>query len=117
MNRRRNNLLFIAATLALTGLTWSKASSQTEPRENKKTGKAIYEKLCAACHGPQGKGDGYKMLGPDPANLTSPTTTRKTDAELLRTIHKGKPNMPAWKIRLSEQEIEDVLAYIRSLRR
>jgi arsenite methyltransferase len=52
-----------------------------------------------------------------PANLTAPSTKRKSDAELLRTIHEGRPNMPVWKHLLSEQEIRDVLAYVRTLTR
>jgi hypothetical protein len=34
--------------------------------------KQIFVKYCAGCHGSQGKGDGYQLLGPDPANLMSP---------------------------------------------
>ena len=78
-------------------------------------GKQIFAKYCAGCHGSQGKGDGYQLLGPSPANLISPTTEERSDDDLLRTIHEGKPNMPAWKHRLSRQDSRDVLTYIRSL--
>lgn len=80
-------------------------------------GKALYERHCAACHGAEGKGDGYKLLGPDPANFLSPSMKGKPEAELLKTIHDGKPNMPAWKYRLSDQQARDVIAYIRTLAR
>ena len=78
-------------------------------------GKNLYARNCAGCHGAEGTGDGYKLLGPDPANLTLPSTTKKSDAALLNTIHEGKPNMPSWKLRLSEQDSQAVLAYIRAL--
>jgi mono/diheme cytochrome c family protein len=78
-------------------------------------GRQIFVKYCSGCHGAQGQGDGYPLLGPEPANLTSPATTERTDEDLLRTIHEGKPNMPNWKYRLSPQDSKDVLAYIRSL--
>lgn len=78
-------------------------------------GKATFVKLCAGCHGPGGKGDGYRMLGPAPADLTAIESQQKSDATLLRTIHDGKPNMPVWKYKLSKKESRDVLAYIRSL--
>jgi mono/diheme cytochrome c family protein len=78
-------------------------------------GKVLFVKYCAGCHGPQGKGDGYKLLGPDPANLTALSTNKKTDADLFATIHEGKPNMPSWKGRFSERDIRNVLAYIRTL--
>jgi len=78
-------------------------------------GKQIFVKHCAGCHGDRGKGDGYTLLGADPANLTSPATKKKSDAALLNTIHEGKSSMPSWKVRLSEQDSRDVLAYVRTL--
>lgn len=79
------------------------------------SGEMIFARHCAGCHGPKGKGDGYMMLGPDPANLTRPSTTQKSDMALLETIHEGKSNMPSWKLRLSEEDSRAVLAYIRTL--
>lgn len=80
-------------------------------------GRQIFIKHCAGCHGPEGNGDGYLLLGPDPANLTRSATKKKSDAILLQTIHEGKPNMPSWKGRLSEEESRAVLAYIRALKK
>jgi mono/diheme cytochrome c family protein len=78
-------------------------------------GKRIFSQYCAGCHGIEGKGDGYLLLGPEPANLTRPATKTKSDVALLQTIHEGKPNMPSWKVRLSKNESRAVLAYIRTL--
>ena len=78
-------------------------------------GKAIFGKYCAGCHGPDGKGDGYRMLGPAPADFTAMESKQQSDAALLKTIHDGKPNMPVWKYKLSTKDTRDVLAYIRSL--
>ena len=78
-------------------------------------GRKIFVRYCSGCHGVQGQGDGYPLLGPDPANLASPATKKQSDEELIRTIHEGKPNMPVWKYKLSPQDSKDVLAYIRSL--
>jgi mono/diheme cytochrome c family protein len=78
-------------------------------------GKKVYVKHCAGCHGTEGAGGGYKLLGPDPANLTSPSIKKKSDSALLKTIHEGKSTMPPWKVRLSEQDSRAVLAYIRTL--
>jgi mono/diheme cytochrome c family protein len=82
-------------------------------------GKATYENLCSICHGTQGKGDGPagKMLRPPAADLTSSLVKGKPDAELIRTIQNGRPQtaMVAFKEQLSDQQIYDVVAYIRSL--
>ncbi len=81
-------------------------------------GKTLFVRHCTGCHGPEGGGDGYSFLrGPDPANLTSPSTRKTSDTDLIKAIHDGKPNMPPWKTRLSEKESRDVLAYVRTLAR
>jgi mono/diheme cytochrome c family protein len=85
------------------------------PSADQAQGKKLFARHCAGCHGLKGKGDGYRLLGPEPADLTRPATTTKSNVALLRTIHEGKPNMPSWKVRLSEQESRAVLAYIRTL--
>ncbi|MDH5666452.1 MAG: cytochrome c [Nitrospira sp.] len=78
-------------------------------------GQKVYVKYCAGCHGSEGKGEGYKILGADPADFTSPSIKQKSDTTLLNTIHEGNSSMPSWKFRLSEEDGRDVLAYIRSL--
>ena len=92
---------------------------QAEPKAQSgdvATGKTLFVRYCTGCHGPEGGGDGYRFLrGPDPANLKSPSTRKKSDTDLLKAIHDGKPNMPPWKVRLSEKEGRDVLAYVRTL--
>ena len=109
-------MLVLLVTIAGGALLQSHAAGKVEPATgNLAKGKILFIKYCAGCHGPQGKGDGYRLLGPDPANLTAPSTAKKSDSALLATIHEGKPNMPSWKGRLSERDIRNVLAYIRTL--
>lgn len=82
-------------------------------------GKVVFERLCVACHGAQGKGDGPAglMMMPRPADFTSQKVKSKPDAELIKSIQEGRPptTMAAFKGQLSAQQISDVLAYIRSL--
>lgn len=80
-------------------------------------GKGLYQRLCAACHGKAGKGDGYALFEPPPADLKAPATQKKTDEELLDTIRNGHANtaMGTWKYALSEDEMRQVLGYIRTL--
>lgn len=77
-------------------------------------GKSLYEKYCLACHGPQGRGDGYRQFNPPVADLTSPRVLKKPNSQLLRSIHEGRANtaMGAWKWVLSEEETRDVLEYV-----
>jgi Cytochrome c553 len=84
-------------------------------------GKALYVKNCALCHGVEGKGDGQfgQTINPPAADFTSRRSKAKTESELLATIKHGRPPtaMEGWKGQLSDTEIQDVLAYVLTLRK
>lgn len=107
-------LILMAAVGAGQPAAYGQAGADLEQVQMAK-GKKVFAKYCAGCHGAGGDGGGYKLLGSDPANLTSPSIKKKSDSVLLKTIHEGNPNMPSWKARLSEQDSRAVLAYIRTL--
>lgn len=80
------------------------------------SGREIYVNTCIRCHGIDGKGALGIKLVPPPADLTSLAVQSRLDGTLFRRIHGGKPNtaMGAWKHALSDEEIWDVLAYVRT---
>jgi len=80
-------------------------------------GKANYEKLCASCHGADGKGNPamIKAMGEKGLNIVSKQVQAKKDDELLKVIVDGAGKMPASGKNLTKQEQKDVLAYARSL--
>lgn len=80
------------------------------------SGREIYVNTCIRCHGIDGKGTLGIKLVPPPADLTSRAVQSRLDGTLFRRIHGGKPNtaMGAWKHALSDEEIWDVLAYVRT---
>jgi mono/diheme cytochrome c family protein len=81
-------------------------------------GREIYANACLRCHGIDGKGALGIPLVPKPADLTSQAVQNRLDASLFKRIHDGKPNtaMGAWRTTLSDDEIWDVLAYVRTLK-
>lgn len=80
------------------------------------SGREIYVNTCILCHGIDGKGVRGMKFVPPPADLTSSAVQNRLDGSLFRRIHDGKPNtaMGAWKHALSDEEIWDVLAYVRT---
>jgi hypothetical protein len=56
-------------------------------------------------------------LNPPPADLTSVGVQRKLDAGLFKSIHDGRKNtvMGTWKYALSDEQIRDVIMYLRTL--
>lgn len=89
-------------------------------------GRLVYAKHCLQCHGPEGRGQpgdwrvkrANGMYPPPPLDDSAHAWHHPT-AELKKRIREGSPpdvgDMPAWQGRLSETEIDDVVAYIKSL--
>ena len=86
-------------------------------RGNPRSGEAIYNMNCVSCHGPglDGRGPEAQYLIVAPTNFHSMDSRLKTDWELLLTISHGALFTPmhGWRDRLSDQEMLDVLSYIR----
>ena len=81
-------------------------------------GKRVYQRYCASCHGPNGKGDGGMALsGGAPSDLTDETWDYgPTDGEIFVNIRDGfSADMLAYKEKLKEKEIWQVVTFIRSL--
>lgn len=86
----------------------------------------MYVKSCAVCHGPSGYGDGpqARNLRPPPADLRSLKGVRAEPGYWFFRIKEGghkepfaRPGsaMPSWGDHLSDQEIWQVVAYLKSL--
>lgn len=80
--------------------------------------KALYTRLCAACHGPTGKGDGPAAvaLKPRPASFLDPAfQAARSDSQLTASITSGKAPMPGFGQQLSRVEVQALVAYVRAL--
>jgi mono/diheme cytochrome c family protein len=116
-----SRLVLCAVLAGLSGLGFSNSGVKdltTFPKgADAVSGREIYVNTCIRCHGIDGKGALGIKLVPSPADLTSPVVQDRLDGTLFRRIHEGKPNtaMGAWKHSLSDEEIWDVLAYVRTL--
>jgi cytochrome c oxidase cbb3-type subunit 3 len=95
------------------------AAAQTDPR----TGKEIFERMCAGCHGTRGDGGEGHSGGFSPV-VTSLAKKEYMDQlpddYLMLVIKKGGAYMgkiaamPAWEKRLNDDEIRSIVAHIRT---
>ena len=106
--------LILALVLTLAALTPALLAGEGDA----KAGKAVYTKLCAACHGAEGEGKLAlaKALKVEIRHLGSKEVQAKTDAELRKDTVEGIGKMKPVK-GMSEKEVADVLAFIRSLKK
>lgn len=87
-------------------------------------GGKLFSQNCASCHGPLGQGqpgwykpDAQGKYGPPPLNGTGHTWHHSTKI-LVEIIRSGTGalggNMPAWKDKLSDEEIHTILEWIKA---
>jgi mono/diheme cytochrome c family protein len=116
-------LKFVPAAV-LIGLLASIGSAGAEG--NRDRGARIFAANCARCHGREGKGDGPDLVklqsAVSPDDWTDKETNQGlTDNFIVAMITKGgKANgksriMPAFGDKLNTQQVQDLLAFIRSL--
>ncbi len=76
---------------------------------------ALYKSKCQVCHGADGKGSpsGQKIGVKD---FSSPEVQKLTDADLFDATKKGKGKMPAYDKKLTDDQIKQLVTYIRSLK-
>ncbi|HXW05816.1 MAG TPA: c-type cytochrome [Vicinamibacterales bacterium] len=91
----------------------------------RESGKRLYLKYCAQCHGEQGDGEGYATphLNPRPRDFTkgkfkvrtTPTGALPTHEDLVNIIRRGMPytSMPAWPT-LSDRDVSDLAYFVKT---
>ena len=84
-----------------------------------KAGQALYAKTCAACHGKTGLGDGpkAKSLKTSPTNFTKADSQTQTDGEHFYKTKTGRGDMPKYEGKLSDDDIWNVINYVRTLKK
>ena len=96
--------LVLIASLALAGTAFAA------------DGAAVFKAKCAMCHGADGSastGMG-KSMGLKP--LGSPEVQKMSDADMTALVTNGKGKMPAFKGKLSDDEIGAVVKYVHTLK-
>jgi mono/diheme cytochrome c family protein len=96
-------LTVLAFTLVFS--TWSLADSAAD-----------YKAKCAACHGADGKGDTSMGKMMKIRDLGSSDVQSQSDVDLTNIITNGKGKMPKYDGKLTADQINGLVKYIRTLK-
>ena len=99
-------LAVLALFISLQGTALSAPQDQT--------GQTLFTHNCVTCHSQNGSPTavGKSLNAPD---LGSAPVRSQTQAQLEQIISNGKGNMPAFKDKLSQAEIDSLIAYVHTL--
>jgi len=118
----------LAAALLSVALAFAEESMRTDgallPRDSNDAaifrGGLVYANYCVTCHGINADGNGRaaRLHNPRPANLRA---SDKNDAYIGLIVRRGgealgrAPGMPPWGEELTDEQIKDVVAFVRSV--
>ena len=119
MNRLKV-LSLCAIILSCSSLAAVAASGGPESKKAKQSadGRAVYANNCARCHGADGASQTPMGQMTEAPNLTDAAWQRgKSASRMVSSVTNGRGQMPAFKKKLSRQEIAAAVAYVRTLKR
>lgn len=87
------------------------------PMAAAQSGADTYKAKCQGCHGPAGNPSAgmAKAMGMQP--LGSSAIQGMSDSDLTSAIENGKGKMPAFKGKVSDAQVKELVAYIRTLKK
>ncbi|MEO6965225.1 MAG: cytochrome c [Acidobacteriaceae bacterium] len=105
--KNRFKLVLLGSMVALMVTT---VSAQT-------SGADIYKAKCQMCHGADGSGNTPAGKAMKAHPFDSPDVIKMSDSELIAVVKDGKERMPAFGEKLTDAQIKNVVAYIRTLQK
>jgi cbb3-type cytochrome c oxidase subunit III len=118
--RKASLIVSAAATVFLLALVAHSLGSPLPggSQKNPNSSNSLFAKNCATCHGKDGKAKTFKAKFNHARDLTDPKWQASvTDERLFNSITNGRGHMPAWGKKLSEPEINSLVAYVRQLKK
>jgi mono/diheme cytochrome c family protein len=105
-------------TIVLTNSNTSAVTQPTAATDELASAREIYLLSCSKCHKEDGTGGKVEINGKTvkAENLTTDKMKNMADAKYIGYIENGIPDegMPAFKGKLTDEQIKDVVNYIRS---
>jgi len=121
--RRVVALSVVVAALGLVGIVAAVLLAPMPPSpRGPEPGRSLFHAHCATCHGADGRGGSWRarLLLLRPGNLATPRAAALPDQYLIDIIRHGgatfgKPGMPSFGFVLSDDEIQALTQYLRTL--
>ncbi len=106
--------LAAAASNVSTAAETKKGKGQSQAER----GREVYMSNCGRCHGADGAGHTRMAEIVEPPDMTDRAWQRgRSTSRMVASVANGRGQMPAFKKKLSRQEIAAAVAYVRTLRR
>ena len=118
-------VLILSATLVAQPKPWvvpanfkSMANPVAKGDASNKTGKTLYDKSCASCHGKVGLGDGVKArsLKTFPGDFSKAEYQDQTDGDHFYKTKTGRSEMPKYEGKLSDTDMWNIVNYMRTFK-
>ena len=123
MGERRKFWSALALLAAVFGVLFIVQATKTEGRVNVPSpmpgdAKATFDAQCAKCHGKDGRAKSLHGKHVHARDMTNASWQNEvSDERLFNSINKGKGKMPAYGKKLSEDQIDALVRYVRQLKR
>jgi cytochrome c6 len=108
---------YVARDLVMAAVVMAIVCLMALPLRSQGGGEALYKTKCAACHGPDGKGETAIGKANKLRDFGSAEVQKQSDEELSEMIGKGKGKMPAYGKSLKPEQIKDLVAYVRTFKK
>ena len=123
MSRNLQCIALAGAVFISLGFWLHPTSSASSARENSAIpadtdASRLYDKKCAECHGKDGRAKSFRGKLAHARDLTNAEWQQQvSDERIYNSISNGKGKMPAFAKKLSEPEINSLVAYVRGLKK
>src|SRR6266851_4847965 len=112
----KSPVILILLSLSLAAVVFSQETTKpASPKGDVARGKQVFENTCDECHDPYSR---EERVGPGLQGLKSgklPDGRPATHDKLLDIVNNGPAEMPSFRERLTEQQKEDVVAFVMTL--
>jgi len=82
--------------------------------QSREAGGALFKVNCMSCHGMPGQNNWLRDLNPQPGDPASEKYQKNTDGEIFHKLTVGRGQMPSFRNVLSQTDLWNLVAYIRS---